>query len=118
METLKYGMWLRLLNIINHPECRGEIGMVTNITPDGHLYGTWGDISIAPDVDGFKIIKAGLAMTTNEKKQGILTEELRIDGIKQMMLGRNWPLRPLTEEEEKKVMEYLKPETPIEECPW
>ena len=56
-------------------------------------------------------------MITEEKK-GILTEELRLDGIKHMMLGRNWPLRPLTEEEEKAVEKYLDPDTPIEDCPW
>lgn len=53
---------------------------------------------------------------TTEKE--MTSEEMQITGLKMLMLGRNWPARKLTPEEEVAVEEYLKPETDVDDCPW
>lgn len=51
------GQKIRIKFMDGEPEYNGKEGVVTHIDDVGHLHGTWGGLSICPDLDDFIVIE-------------------------------------------------------------
>lgn len=58
-EKAKVGDTIRIDNMEGEPNYTNRVGVVTIIDDAGQLIGTWGGLSVLPDVDSYTIIKKG-----------------------------------------------------------
>lgn len=54
---VKVGDVVEILSMLGEPHYQGRQGIITHINSAGCIYGTWGDHSILPEVDEFRIIE-------------------------------------------------------------
>ena len=47
----KVGETIEIVKMVGEPEYDGRRGTISHIDDAGHLHGTWGSLSVMPDVD-------------------------------------------------------------------
>jgi len=55
--NVKVGDTIRIIHMLDEPQCDGVIGVVEFIDDAGQLHGTWGGLALIPDLDEFEIVE-------------------------------------------------------------
>lgn len=80
---VKVGDKIKIINMVDEPQCKGKVGVVELIDDIGQLHGTWGGCALIPGVDSFKIITDD---SKEENKENI-TEATIADKVDEKNIG-------------------------------